>query len=541
MGDMSILQKRSDNNKTHKSNGTGKPYVQSLSILVSLLTAILLVFSLTRTAFAADHGSENQYSAESYGDIIQSLAERYGSLRICALDSTSYRYRNGKEVEGLCYMKLLDFNMDGTEELFAICKNENECDYTAYVYTIENRSVRCVFQNDDFASTLHVGDVWASVGYAPSYGYVIRSSHDTFDDYYTYVYAFDGNAIKPVTSYCFVNSGRDLGFYAVDNKEVTHEEIYKYTDEFWGDDEEKSTGSSSEDKDSEENRPAGFQIDLRRDLYDETDEHFLEPFRKSLEETCSSLKISQKIIQAGSEGFADSRGTEETEKTEKAGSAVTDLKAYERPLQQLEEKFGKLRVSGTLYTIEKEENILEVNGVCHLQLLDFNNDGVKELLAVCKNEFEYSYWTYIYTIYEGQAVCVFKDQYKEFTDEVNDIISVNIVHSKEGMSAIKEGAISPKAQRYAFYGFRNPDYGFLTSLYADDASGIYKMNGEVCTSEAWFTALEMWSHKVSEDPSNPGWITSRNQIFLSDNGTGIIDQNRLQTMIDECRSEMAGK
>lgn len=524
--------------ETKKAGSNKTVFVRSFSFLLFLLSAFLLVLLRTRIVFAAGHNAENECPTESYADVIEQLTERYGSLRITSSDCYSYKDANGKEVEGLCYLKLLDFNMDGTEELLAICKNENECDYTAYIYTIENGSVRCIFQNDDFTSTLHVGDIWVQISYAPSYGYVIRSSNNTFDDSSSYIYAFDGNEIKPVISCCFRHTGRDEGFNAINNKEVTYDEFNRYMDDFWGNKTENAEDSSSMENNSGENYPESFQIDLRYDLHDKTDEEFLEPFRKSLKEVYRNLNLPLDNIEGESTGFTDAKGTEESENIKTIG---IDLKIYERPVRQLEEKFGEIRVSRTLYTIEKDDDLREVNGVCHLQLIDFNNDGIKDLLAICKNEFEYSYWTYIYTISNGDAICVFKDDYKEFTYKNKNIISVNIANLEDGRNVIEAGNINQHTQYHYFYGFKNPDYGLMTGFYADDLHDSYTIDNEECTFDQWVNALEKWPYTNLKDSSNHNWHTTRHQIILCDDGTDIIDQKQLQTMVDECKKDISGK
>ncbi len=78
----------------------------------------------------------------TYRDIVDSLVEKYGSLRI------SHNDTDWKEVNGLCFLKLIDFSGDGRDELMAVCKNEGEEHYSCYIYEEKAGKAELVFEKD---------------------------------------------------------------------------------------------------------------------------------------------------------------------------------------------------------------------------------------------------------------------------------------------------------------------------------------------------------------------------------------------------------
>ena len=75
---------------------------------------------------------------QTYSTVIDGLENEYGPLTLKIHDEPLDQYANGAEymVEtyGLCYLSLIDFDNDGTKELLAVAKHENDSDYTVMVY-----------------------------------------------------------------------------------------------------------------------------------------------------------------------------------------------------------------------------------------------------------------------------------------------------------------------------------------------------------------------------------------------------------------------
>ena len=85
-----------------------------------------------------DYNNENDtYSV--YISVIDSLSKQYGELRTTPwLSKVEDPDGISREVNGVCYLRLLDFDNDGDLELYAVCKNEEDEDYTGRVYSLEN-------------------------------------------------------------------------------------------------------------------------------------------------------------------------------------------------------------------------------------------------------------------------------------------------------------------------------------------------------------------------------------------------------------------
>ena len=74
-----------------------------------------------------------------YKAVTEKLFREYGKFRVTPwLGEMEDPDRSSREVNGVCYLRLLDFDNDGDLELYAVCKNEGEENYTGRVYAAEN-------------------------------------------------------------------------------------------------------------------------------------------------------------------------------------------------------------------------------------------------------------------------------------------------------------------------------------------------------------------------------------------------------------------
>ena len=89
---------------------------------------------------ARDRSSSDELQEYAvYKSIIDKLFQKYGEFRISSWkDESEDPNRTSREVNGVCYLRLLDFDNDGDLELYAVCKNENEENYTGLVYAANN-------------------------------------------------------------------------------------------------------------------------------------------------------------------------------------------------------------------------------------------------------------------------------------------------------------------------------------------------------------------------------------------------------------------
>ena len=86
-------------------------------------------------------------------------------------------------------------------------------------------------------------------------------------------------------------------------------------------------------------------------------------------------------------------------------------------IEKLIDEYGALRL------VETNDDWDEANGLCYLQLVDFTKDGVDELFAVCKNEYEDHYTGYIYTLMNNKAREIYRNDAIEYNlYEASDIV-----------------------------------------------------------------------------------------------------------------------
>lgn len=156
-----------------------------------------------KTLFKAYEMKPEVKDGVSYASVIEMLEKEYGTFGIKIGDKPLVQYANGAdylvEAIGLCYLRLIDFNNDGVQELLAVAKHENDPEYTVMVYT----------QNKGRAEQL-----------------ISSEGLTTFHNYYKdsgYSYCRDLVLLTNANQQTFINSGfmTDLYFY---------DEIYGYED-----------------------------------------------------------------------------------------------------------------------------------------------------------------------------------------------------------------------------------------------------------------------------------------------------------------------
>lgn len=96
-------------------------------------------------------GKKETTQYQSYSDVIEALENEYGALTLKIHDEPLTQYANGAEymveVNGLCYLSLIDFDNDGSKELLAVVKHESDVQYTVMVYVEEDGNVTQVMSS----------------------------------------------------------------------------------------------------------------------------------------------------------------------------------------------------------------------------------------------------------------------------------------------------------------------------------------------------------------------------------------------------------
>ena len=91
-------------------------------------------------------GNNDNPEFKSYSEVIHKLKNDFGDIEFNSYysqdESNNYEDYYIVEACGLCYMELIDFNNDGEEELLAVAKHPEDDEYTVFIYTAEEGSIR---------------------------------------------------------------------------------------------------------------------------------------------------------------------------------------------------------------------------------------------------------------------------------------------------------------------------------------------------------------------------------------------------------------
>ena len=111
-----------------------------------------------KTLFKAYEMKPEAGDNASYASVIEMLEKEYGTFKIKIDDEPIATFLNGADYKveaiGLCYLKLIDFNNDGIQELLAVAKHENDAEYTVMVYTQNKGRVEQLISNEGL-TTFH--------------------------------------------------------------------------------------------------------------------------------------------------------------------------------------------------------------------------------------------------------------------------------------------------------------------------------------------------------------------------------------------------
>ena len=151
---------------------------------------------------------------ELYKQVIEKLEKEYGSLEIniCKTDNSKAGNDYRKEADGLCYLELLDFNNDGVKELLAVAKHMSDEDYTIYVYTIENDSVKELLTSNSILNNFDddYRDLYIKTNYDHESFIDGGFSYDGFE--YYKIYGMKGNAFGLISASSIIDTYNRVGY-----------------------------------------------------------------------------------------------------------------------------------------------------------------------------------------------------------------------------------------------------------------------------------------------------------------------------------------
>lgn len=518
-----ILKDATDTNDYYKSFGILPS--ENEAFLKKLNDEIIIDFLHNYGVKSSDLSQESISSYHSFQDVIEELTKRYGKLRMKEVDHLNQK---AYEANGVCYLSLLDFDEDGIEELFAACKNEEDYGYTGYLYKMSNNNVECVFHNESITTTNpYFPSDELFITYDSSYGYMLLAGYYNSEDDFTYAYAFDGGTFKLIKSrFVLWTEADDEGNPLVIENNSVVEENYL-------DDEENESG----DKDR------NISVLLRIENDSESKEEVYRFLQSSIDTVTQKLKMDLSKID---------------KVINKSGSSV-NYNLYMRIIDNLKEKYGDLRTINSHFASLGEESSKEANGICTLQLIDFNFDGIKELLALCKNDYEYSYRAYIFSITDGQASCVL-----EIDGGINQSYidydlgsegyewsygALMIAHNSEGKYVIITGYGEPEYSEEKYYGSTDVGFGLIHSVTYRTSDTENYLNG-VDNSEYYIDDVESnlstylnirneWFSEDGSDPQSLSWNSSKDHLIVrTENLDNAFDETLLKEINEATMKEI---
>lgn len=209
-----------------------------------------------------------------YIDAIKALLDKYGSLRIVQNNSN---WEN--EVNGLCYLNLIDFTGDGEDELMAVCKNEDEDHYSCFVYQQINNQTTLVFENKQIECNYDFDYETLYISSSKDTGYIIGSGWEGDSEEDRTFYWYKDGAFEPVFR-------RKISWDSKQEKNITEEESIKvdlfdkdHFDEIWSNHESITLRTYNE--------------------YDADDNYFsTNKLQKTIDDTLRKLGLSMKDLPA---------------------------------------------------------------------------------------------------------------------------------------------------------------------------------------------------------------------------------------------------
>lgn len=225
--------------------------------------------------------------------------------------------------------------------------------------------------------------------------------------------------------------------------------------------------------------------------------------------------------------------------------------SYSEVIDALEKEYGPLELN--IYESESEQaQVAEANGLCYLELIDFNNDGVEELLAVVKHENDPEYTVIVYTDKNNQAVQLISIKLEDRDPFGNYLFLLN---DENGNTYIDKCQWTGEWDYDEIYGYDNNEFKQISiscrryNFYKDPVGWDYYIADEVPEEVIPYSPIgKLVSFDVyeKEAPLATGARgTELDDICLraSEVGSGSfwsLDIEALQASIDKVKDELTG-
>ena len=457
-------------------------------------------------------------SFPSFRDAISYLECMYGNLRIQTVPFILEDHNSSIETNGLCFLYMEDFDNDGDDDLFAVCKSEEEFSYTGYIFTQENHEVKCVFKNEDITRTSNGNFDELNIKNNSQEGLRVFAGYENYENSFSYTYGFDKGTFRLISSHCSIWNAEEEEYYRSPCRVSDKENGYPEED------------SSSEILPSEERPDDSQEIEVELRMVD----------GESLVDRISELKSSVKEVKDSLE-IKDTPYFYSRSSYQYISPDEADYRLYKPVIENLEEKYGSLRLGQT------DSGSRYAKGLCYLNLIDLNNNNIKELIALCKNDNDYGYHCYIYSIERGKVSCVlvindlgFADYGEDKKSEDNiSTISMWITNDAKGNSAIIDGHNWGYETTYEIYGYDGFNYRLLHETHYS-ISEDYSVDREESSKMEYDKIVEEWSLKEKPNPLSDGWTPSETCFCFYESNCERIDIEFLTKMIEKTKKDVFG-
>lgn len=148
-----------------------------------------------------ENGSEETNGYTAYKQVIDTLESDYGSLTLTIKDQYEESLENITEVNGLCYLSLIDFNNDGVKELLAVSKHEKDPEYTVMAYTEENGQAVQLLSSTKLTDASWTGDYLCLLSDKNNHTFIDRRQWGSEWDY-DEIYGYEEGGFKLISNSC---------------------------------------------------------------------------------------------------------------------------------------------------------------------------------------------------------------------------------------------------------------------------------------------------------------------------------------------------
>ena len=214
-----------------------KKMLSMLMVLVTFFSSFSFQASAQEKplAYTEEEKGQNKAAYGMYKKYIDSLINEYGEIRI---SDTKYKLddciSDPGEINGLCYLALLDMDNNNEKELFAVYKDESELNYSGMIYSIIDGKVQCVKPINNAASNNNDLSFNIKIRRHDNRDYIIVTQGVNGIESRTIYGYIDGQFGEKTFSYETDGQWDQVDFeFCIDGKTVTEEE-YDNSLSLWG-------------------------------------------------------------------------------------------------------------------------------------------------------------------------------------------------------------------------------------------------------------------------------------------------------------------